>query len=96
MNSVKKVPTRKCVACGALKPKKELVRIIRTPEGNTEFDPTGRKNGKGAYICNSLECLAKAKKNKNLSKALEAQISDEVYAQLEKELKSFEENDKTV
>ncbi len=86
----KKVPERKCVACQAVKPKKELARIIRTPEGSIEFDVTGKKNGRGAYICRSKECLAKAKKNKALSKAFDTAIPDEVFEQLEKELMNLE------
>ena len=74
------------MACGAVKPKKELARIIRTPEGNIEADVTGRKNGRGAYICMSVECLEKARKNKALSKAFSAEIPQEVFEQLKKEL----------
>ena len=87
---VKKVPNRKCVACNEVKPKAELARIIRTPEGNIEFDPTGRKNGRGAYICKSVQCLKKAEKSRALAKSLEIEIPKDVYVQLEKELSSLE------
>lgn len=82
---VKKIPQRMCVGCGELKPKKELLRVVRTPEGVIEFDtsPAGKKSGRGAYLCPSKECLAKAVKGKRLEKALEHPISDEVWAQLE-------------
>jgi len=78
----KKIPLRKCVACGENKPKKELIRVIRNTEGIVEVDLTGRKNGRGAYICSNLECLNKAKKNKNLAKSLKTEIPEEVYEQL--------------
>jgi uncharacterized protein len=82
---VKKVPQRMCVGCGQLKPKKELLRVVRTPDGVIEFDnsPAGKKSGRGAYLCFSKECLAKAVKGKRLEKALEHPISDEVWAKLE-------------
>ncbi len=82
---VKKVPQRMCQGCGELKPKKELLRVVRTPDGVIEFDasPAGKKSGRGAYICPSRECLAKARKAKRLERALASPISDEVWAQLE-------------
>ncbi|MBP5185069.1 MAG: YlxR family protein [Lachnospiraceae bacterium] len=87
---VKKVPNRKCVACNEVKPKAELARIIRTPEGQILFDPTGKKNGRGAYICKSVECLKKAEKSKALARSLETEIPKEVYVQLAKELSDLE------
>jgi len=78
----KKIPLRRCVACGENKPKKELIRVIRNTEGIVEIDLTGRKNGRGAYICSSSECLNKAKKSKNLAKSLNTEIPEEVYEQL--------------
>ncbi|HYG60903.1 MAG TPA: YlxR family protein [Symbiobacteriaceae bacterium] len=82
---VKKVPQRQCVGCGQLMPKKELLRVVRTPEGVIELDtsPAGKKSGRGAYLCSSRECLAKAVKRKSLERALEQPISDEVWARLE-------------
>lgn len=62
LTGVKKVPLRKCTGCGQMKNKKELVRVIRTPEEEILIDTSGRKNGRGAYLCNSLECFLKAKK----------------------------------
>ena len=83
----KKVPLRMCTGCGEHKPKRELVRVVKTPEGEISLDLTGRKSGRGAYICPSIECLAKAKKARRLEKAFSCQIPDDVYAAMEKELK---------
>lgn len=82
---VKKVPQRMCLGCGQLKPKKELLRVVRTPDGVIEVDnsPAGKKSGRGAYLCPSRECLGKAVKGKRLERALEQPISDEVWAKLE-------------
>lgn len=82
----KKIPTRKCVGCGEMKEKKELVRVIKTPEGDIVLDTTGRANGRGAYICNNAECFKKAQKNKGLERSLKAQIPDDVLERLSKEL----------
>ena len=88
--AVKKVPMRSCCGCKEKKPKRELVRIVRSPEGEVSFDITGRKAGRGVYICNDLSCLAKAKKSRALSRALESEIPDEVYEKLEGEMKKDE------
>ncbi len=82
---VKKVPQRMCMGCGQLKPKKELLRVVRTPDGVIELDPSpaGKKPGRGAYLCPRRECLALAVKAKRLERALEHPISDEVWAKLE-------------
>ncbi len=80
---MRKVPMRKCVVTQERFPKKELIRIVRTPEQNVEIDVTGKKNGHGAYISKSLETLALAKKNKALQRALEIEIPEEVYTELE-------------
>lgn len=79
---VKRVPIRMCVGCQATRPKKELIRIVRTPEGEIDVDPTGKKNGRGAYICPSLECLALAVKTKKLEKALDHVLGEEVIQKL--------------
>ncbi|MBQ8995216.1 MAG: YlxR family protein [Oscillospiraceae bacterium] len=78
----KKIPQRMCLGCREHKPKKELVRVVRSPEGEVSVDLTGRKNGRGAYICKNAECLKKARKQRAISKALECEISDEVFEQL--------------
>ncbi len=74
-----------------MKNKKDLIRIIRTPEDEITVDATGKKNGRGAYICNSQECLAKAVKHKGLERSLKISIPAEIYASLEKELNEIEE-----
>ena len=82
----KKIPTRKCVGCGEMKEKKELIRVIKTQEGEIFIDATGKANGRGAYICNSADCLKKALKNRGLERSLKSQIPEEVRTRLEKEL----------
>ena len=82
----KKLPVRHCVGCNESKLKSELCRIVRTPEGNIEFDPQGKRSGRGAYICRSAACLAKAKKSKRLERNLGCEIPDEIYSRLEEEL----------
>ena len=84
----KKIPERRCTGCGISKPKRELTRIVRDPEGNISIDITGKKSGRGAYICNSEGCLAKAKKTKRLERSLNCTIGEEIYVQLEDQLKS--------
>lgn len=69
-----------------MKPKKELVRIVKSPEGEISLDITGKKNGRGAYICNNSECFNKARKAKRLEKALDTQIPENVYDDIEKRL----------
>ena len=71
-----------CLGCREHKDKKELVRVVRSPEGEVSVDLTGRKNGRGAYVCRSKECLKKARKQKAISKALNCEITDEVFEQL--------------
>ncbi len=85
---VKKVPQRKCVGCNEMKDKKELIRIVRSPEGEISLDLTGRKNGRGAYVCPNEECIIKAVKEKRLERALEKAISDEVYQKLVEDFKN--------
>ncbi|MBQ1458425.1 MULTISPECIES: RNase P modulator RnpM [Butyrivibrio] len=82
----KKIPMRQCIGCGEMKEKKELIRIIKTPEGELVLDKTGRQNGRGAYICNNAECLAKARKSKGLERSFKQSINAEIYDALEKEL----------
>ena len=86
----KKIPLRKCTGCGEMKPKKELVRVVKTPEDEILIDLTGRKNGRGAYICRDAECLKKARKSKRIEKSFQCSIPDEVYDKMEEELKSGE------
>ena len=86
MITTRKIPLRKCTGCGEMKSKKELIRVLKTPEDAIVLDTTGKKNGRGAYICNSLECLRKAMKSKGLERSLKTAIPKEVYEQLESEL----------
>lgn len=78
----KKKPLRRCMGCNESKEKNELVRIVRTQDGTVEIDLTGKKNGRGAYICKSEVCLNKAVKSKRLEKVLERLISDDIYESL--------------
>lgn len=87
----KKVPMRMCTGCGEMKPKKELVRVVRGPEGpegggEITLDLTGKKPGRGAYICRSPECLKAARKARRLERAFSCKIPDQVYEQMEKEM----------
>jgi predicted RNA-binding protein YlxR (DUF448 family) len=91
MAAVRKVPMRKCVGCNEKKAKKELIRILRTPEGEVVLDESGRSNGRGAYICRDAACLAKARKNRGLGRSLGIEIPDEVYERLEKEMSGLEQ-----
>ena len=85
MGQTKKVPQRKCIGCQEMKNKKDMIRILRTPEEELVIDTTGRKNGRGAYLCISRECLKKARKNKGLERSFKMSIPNEVYDSLEKE-----------
>lgn len=83
---VRKIPLRMCTGCMEMKPKKELIRVVKTPEGEVCVDLTGKKSGRGAYICKSLECLKKAVKAKRLSRNLDVTIDDEIYNRLREEI----------
>ena len=72
----KKIPQRQCLGCNEHKPKRELIRIVRTPEGEVVADMTGKKNGRGAYLCNKIDCLQKAKKTKRLEAAFSSKIEE--------------------
>ena len=82
----RKIPMRMCCGCGEMKPKKELIRVVRTSENEVKLDFTGRLNGRGAYICPDKSCLAKARKSKRIERAFECRISDELYEAFENEL----------
>ncbi len=88
---MKKIPLRQCIGCGEMKSKKEMIRVIKTPEGEIMMDATGRKNGRGAYICPSSECLKKAIKSKGLERSFKMNIPKEVYEQLTKEMESIDQ-----
>jgi len=82
----RKIPVRMCTGCRTSKPKKELVRVVRDPEGAIEVDVTGKKSGRGAYICRDEACLKKARKSRSLDRALGCDIIQEVYDRLEQEI----------
>ncbi len=86
MVTVKKIPMRKCTGCGESKPKKDLVRVLKTAEDGIVIDLTGRKNGRGAYICHNPKCLARAIKTRAIERSLGESVSTEVYEELKKEL----------
>lgn len=88
----KKIPIRTCLGCGEAKEKKALIRVVRSPEGELSVDMTGKKSGRGAYICPNPECLKKAKKAKRLEKAFECAIPDEVWQRLEAEMQEVATN----
>lgn len=86
----KKIPLRMCLGCHEMKPKKELIRIVKNNEDLIQIDETGKKNGRGAYICNKLECLQKARKTKKLDRAFNKKIEDEIYDQLKKQMEDID------
>jgi len=87
--SMKKVPLRQCIGCGEMKSKKEMIRVIKTADEEILLDATGRKNGRGAYLCPSMECLRKAVKSKGLERSFKMAIPKEVYDTLEKEMEAL-------
>ncbi|NLP47482.1 MAG: YlxR family protein [Clostridiales bacterium] len=86
----RKVPLRKCVGCNQSKPKKELVRVVRSPEGQVSLDLTGRKPGRGAYVCHNKDCFALARKAGRFERSLECAIPAEVFEAMEEELRPDE------
>ncbi|MCX4296128.1 MAG: YlxR family protein [Lachnospiraceae bacterium] len=86
----KKIPLRQCIGCGEMKNKKEMLRVLRTEEQGVILDTTGRKNGRGAYICPNAECMKRARKSKGLERAFKMPIPDEIYDSLTKEIEVFE------
>ena len=90
MKMSKKIPLRQCVGCGEMKSKKELIRILKTEEEGFVLDSTGKKNGRGAYICRNAECLKAARKSKGLDRSFKMAVSDEVYDSLTKEIETLE------
>lgn len=88
--SIKKIPMRQCIGCGEMKSKKEMVRILKTAEDEIILDVTGKKNGRGAYICNNKECLKKAIKQRGLERSFKMSIQKEVYDNLNREFEANE------
>ena len=90
MNNVRKIPMRKCVGCGEMKSKREMIRVLKTVDDEFVLDTTGKKNGRGAYLCFSKECFDRAVKGKGLERSFKQPIPKEVYEKLEKEMDDFE------
>ncbi len=86
----KKIPLRQCVGCREMKTKKEMIRVIKTPDGQVELDVNGKKNGRGAYICFNLECLQKARRSKGLERSLKITIPEEISEKLEEEMRELD------
>lgn len=90
MSVKRKIPMRQCIGCREMKSKKELLRILRTPEGQFMIDTTGKKNGRGAYLCKNEGCFGAAKKAKGLERSFQCAVSEDVYKELLEELKRLE------
>ena len=86
----RKIPMRQCLGCNEHKPKKEMIRVVRSPEGEISLDFVGKKSGRGAYICYDVKCLRKARKSRRLEKSLECVIAEEVYDVMEQEIEAYE------
>ena len=89
---MKKIPMRTCIGCNNAKPKKELIRIVKSSDGEVSIDFTGKKNGRGAYVCRDISCLEMAIKTKRLSRVFEMPIENEVYEKLKIEIESESDN----
>ncbi|MBQ8345946.1 MAG: YlxR family protein [Clostridia bacterium] len=87
----RKIPMRQCLGCQAHKPKLELLRVVRTPEGEILLDFTGKKSGRGAYICKDMKCLRRVRKSGAVGRLLQCDISSEIYDRMESELSEYEE-----
>lgn len=89
----RKIPMRMCKGCGEMKPKRELIRVVKAPDGEISLDLTGKKSGRGVYVCKSPECLKKARKARRFEKDFSCMISEEVYEVMENELNSCSDED---
>lgn len=87
---IRKIPMRQCLGCNEHKPKIELLRVVRSPEGEISLDFRGKKSGRGAYICRDVKCLRRARKSRRIDKNLECEIPDEVYDAMEAELEAHD------
>ena len=90
MKTKSKIPMRQCTGCREMKSKKEMMRVLKTVEDEIVLDTTGKKNGRGAYVCFSMECLEKAMKSRGLERSLKTRIPEDVYETLKKEFESIE------
>ena len=91
----KKIPMRQCVGCGEMNNKRDMMRVLKIADGSIVLDTTGRKNGRGAYLCMNRECLKKAVKNKGLERSFKMSIPQEIYENLEREFKEGEDAGQT-
>ena len=87
----RKIPMRQCLGCNEHKPKRELLRVVRGPEGDVSLDFTGKKSGRGAYICRDVKCLRRARKSRRIERNLECEIPESVYDVMEQELSAYAE-----
>lgn len=90
MMKTKKIPMRMCLGCGEMKPKRELIRVVKSKEGDISLDFTGKKSGRGAYICKSVECFEKARKARKFERSFSCMISEDIYNSMEGELRENE------
>ena len=90
MMKTKKIPMRMCLGCGEMKPKRELIRVVKSKEGDISLDLTGKKSGRGAYICKSVECFEKAIKARKFERSFSCMISEDIYNSMEGELRENE------
>ena len=90
MMKTKKIPMRMCLGCGEMKPKRELIRVVKSKEGDISLDLTGKKSGRGAYICKSVECFEKARKARKFERSFSCMISEDIYNSMEFELRENE------
>lgn len=90
MMKTKKIPMRMCLGCGEMKPKRELIRVVKSKEGDISLDLTGKKSGRGAYICKSVECFEKARKARKFERSFSCMISEDIYNNMEGELRENE------
>ncbi len=92
----KKIPMRMCVGCREMKDKRELIRVVRSPEGDVSLDPTGKKSGRGAYLCRNLECMKRAIKQRQLERQLDASLNPETAEALQAEMEALSSGKETV
>lgn len=90
MMKTKKIPMRMCLGCGEMKPKRELIRVVKSKEEDISLDLTGKKSGRGAYICKSVECFEKARKARKFERSFSCMISEDIYNSMEGELRENE------
>lgn len=90
MMKTKKIPMRMCLGCGEMKPKRELIRVVKSKEGDISLDLTGKKSGRGAYICKSVECFEKARKARKFERSFSCMMSEDIYNSMEGELRENE------